>query len=709
MSDESLSSSTSEAATITEKTDEAEPGAGAVVDDTVEQPPARLGYQPALDGLRGLALLAIVAFHSQVPWMPGAFLSVSTFFTLSGFLITTLVIEEVATGGRFSLRRFYARRARRLLPAALVSVALIVVAAQVLGNADQLARLRADALASLFYVANWHLIAIGDSYGAIFQTASPFTHFWTLAIEEQFYLLFPLLAAGTLVVFRRSVVKMAAAFGFVALCSVLWSAWLVRSDAGIDRVYFGTDTRMAELLVGAIAAVWWARARPLRPGVQRVLVWSGIPALVLMLWLWHVADRNTLAFYRGGLAVYALLTVVVILSGIQPNGPLRRYMGWRPLVAVGIVSYGAYLLHWPILVWLRLHAPLPPWAQLAVGLALTLAAAALLHHFVEHPIRIRRRFTGHKAPWLAGASIVAVAALILGTTISPVRSPSSIDFGAAAAQVNVTSTTVPVDGAAVGALSKMSPEELEAFGRWSREQEAVNASKAPSVAVFGDSTALMTGYGLSRWLMGHLDLLKPAGGEAQLGCGLLTGMTRYEGERPVPIPDNCTGYVDRWVAAAEKNRIDIALIQVGPWEVRDHDLGPDAPRAHLGQDAAMDVLEREALDRAITALEPKVGHIVILLSPDITVMRAAGVDPPLSDRASDPVRMERFRQIEREVAAKHGNRVSVVDLQAFLATRPDERQLRPDGVHFTEATSQEVAAWLGPAIAAAYRDREQPR
>ena len=230
-----------------------------VSDRPTTSPPARLAYEPSLDGLRGLALMAIIVYHSGLDWAPGAFLSVSTFFTLSGFLITALLLAEHQRDGGISLRQFWSRRLRRLLPASVAVIAAITAAAIWFADSTQLARLRGDALASLAYVANWRFIATGDSYAAGFESPSPFTHFWTLAIEEQFYVALPLLVVLVLAVARGSRRMLSVVFIALTVASLLWSMHLESSGATTDRLYFGTDVRCAELFAGALLAVWWMR------------------------------------------------------------------------------------------------------------------------------------------------------------------------------------------------------------------------------------------------------------------------------------------------------------------------------------------------------------------------------------------------------------------------------------------------------------------
>jgi hypothetical protein len=203
-----------------------------------------------------------------------------------------------------------------------------------------------------------------------------------------------------------------------------------------------------------------------------------------------------------------------------------------------------------------------------------------------------------------------------------------------------------------------------------------------------------------------LDVLSPGTGSAELGCGLLSGVVRSTDGVESPAPPECDGYLDRWIAATEATPIDIAIVEFGPWEVHDHQLTPGGPVLTIGKDAALDDALREQLDRAIVTLADRVGYVIVLTSPDVVFQRVDGRDPPRSLAASDPARMARFREIVDEVVARHAERVGVIDLATYLNGNPDEHRLRPDGVHLTQATATEVAAWLGPQVRALYDRRD---
>ncbi len=639
------------------------------------KPSGGIAYQPALDGLRGLALLAIAVYHSGVGWAPGAFLSVSTFFTLSGFLITALLIREQETTGGISLRGFWTRRLRRLMPAALAAVALITLASILLADAAQLDRLRGDALSSLGYVANWHFILAGDSYEAIFSSPSPFTHFWTLAIEEQFYVLFPPLVALLLVGGQRNRRRLAAiAFGVLTVVSVIWSNVLLSGGSRLDRLYFGTDTRLPELLAGGLLALWWT-GRPAAKGSARSRIrGSSSLALVAVLVLWLVADREDHFWYRGGLIVYSLLTLAVILGAVERHGLVRRVLANRPLVWVGTVSYAAYLIHWPVLVWLRQHTAMPAWQRLVLGMALSLVAAEASRRWIERPVRTSS-WDSRTTVRLAGIGAGVVAALVLIVSATATAPGPTIDFEAAAARQAEIADSVAARN----------------------QVETAAAAGALRVATFGDSTAFMTGTGLAEWGFAHPQQWLPSNGVAGIGCGLLTNVTRRTKGEVLTEPTECAGWSEQWATDADKYQPQVAVVQFGPWEVVDQQLDRQGPFRAIGSDAELDSRVRAALENAVEVLRERSDLILLVLPPNIDVGRSNGRSPSDPFPESDPARMERFRSMLLEVDARFDD-VGVVDLAGWLAQRSDDGVLRPDGVHFTEATSSTVADWLAPEI-----------
>ncbi len=365
------------------------------------------GYVPALDGLRALAVGAVLLFHADLGLVDGGFLGVSVFFTLSGFLITTLLLDEHAATGGVSLSAFFARRVRRLVPAAYACIVLVLLLGAGWG-AVQRRNLPADVVASVTNVANWRFAFASTSYQDLFIGGpSPLAHFWSLAIEEQCYVALPILAWWAL---RRGRRVFAGALLVLLVLSI--AATLLTTDS--DIVYYGTHTRAAELLVGALLAVGIQR-RSVPDRWREIAGWSGLIVLGAAVVFTHIGDAW---LYRGGLAAVSLPSAALIL-GLTGRTALGRVVGWAPLVAIGRVSYGLYLFHWPIfLVLSPQHSGMDGVVLLGARLLVTGALTLVSYRLLEQPIRLRRALTSPRVARLAMGSS-AVALLVLGVVAVP--------------------------------------------------------------------------------------------------------------------------------------------------------------------------------------------------------------------------------------------------------------------------------------------------
>jgi peptidoglycan/LPS O-acetylase OafA/YrhL len=355
-------------------------------------------YMPGLDGLRAVAVLAVVAFHLGFEWAPGGLLGVGVFFTLSGYLITDILLRQLSRGGqRIELLSFWAARARRLLPALFLMLVVVVAWVTLFGPA-QSPRFRDSVLPSIFYVSNWWLIFEQVSYFADFAPPAPFNHLWSLAVEEQFYIVWPfLLLAGTRVVRETplpSGIRPRLAALTVGLAAVSAIAMAVLFEPSLDpsRVYYGTDTRAAELLIGAaLAMVWPSRKlkRAVAPRARQLLDGIGVAGLlVILLMVWQTSQYDAF-LYRGGFVLLALATALVVAALAHPACRLGAVLGWGPLRWIGVRSYGIYLWHFPIIV-----LTTPSGAEQGHDLlrdllqaAAILVVAALSWRYVEEPIR----------------------------------------------------------------------------------------------------------------------------------------------------------------------------------------------------------------------------------------------------------------------------------------------------------------------------------
>lgn len=427
----------------------------------------RLGHQPAIDGIRGVAVLAVVLYHAGVGWMGGGFLGVDAFFVVSGFLITTLLVDERAATGRIRFGAFWIRRVRRLLPAFLLLIVGIAGYIRWIAPAEAARSIRDDAVASLLYVSNWWFVVDDQSYFEQFSAPSPLRHTWSLAIEEQWYVVWPVVAAvvlgwasarrrraagdevgaGDLVsdgggpfglggvevdgaIDRRRLDALGVGCLVLAVASAVLMG-LVVGDGDVSRAYYGTDTRAQALLVGAAAGLFAWRRRPdprvatptrrTREVVAAVAV-AGFVCLVAVVTAFVFVVDLDAWLYRGGfLAIAVGWAVVVLASTNGMPGPVRSVFSARPLVLLGTISYGVYLWHWPVQLALTpARLDWPDAALIAVRLALTMALAVVSYVVVERPLRrAGRARPAVPVPRLVSAVaagvVVAVASVSLAT------------------------------------------------------------------------------------------------------------------------------------------------------------------------------------------------------------------------------------------------------------------------------------------------------
>lgn len=658
-----------------------EPVRPAPTDVTGAQRGPTLGYLPALDGLRGLAAIGVVLFHAQLGWMRGGFLAVTTFFALSGFLLTSLLVAEHHHLGTVDARAFWGRRFRRLLPAALVTLAAVSLLAPWLATPEQLATLRGDVVASLAYVANWRFVVEGRAYTDLFADPSPVQHFWTLSVEEQIFLVLPVVVLGVVGVAARRLradgegdgpARTAAlqrvllpALGAMALGSAAW-LWISYdpADGGL-YAYYATLTRASEFLIGGLAAVALGRPRALdAPGARRSLQVAGPLALVALVGLWSTTEDGSAWLYHGGFPLVAALSTLVLVACLQ-GGPLARGLGAAPLREVGKRSYGIYLFHWPILLWLTAdRVGLDGYALLAVQLALVGALAWASFAVLEQPIRLRRRATGRRALVLAPLAMAVVAGLAVVATLDPPESELVFERQA-------------------------DPEPATATVTGSR----------PVTLVVGDSMANNLAAGLARGAADDLvvyDRTTP-------GCGLAESDRRVEeGDWKPPDPGCAPGWRQRWAEALAEVDPDVVVLQVGTQEVWDRRVeGSEVPFDSEGGRE----LARAEVGEAVELLSSDGAQVVLVTLP-ASEWATWGLRLADEDRSvNNPEWVARWNDVLREVAAAHPDRVTIADLAAVLTPEGtfradlDGATVRAgDGLHLT-AEGQDVAArWLVPQL-----------
>ena len=435
----------------------------------------RARYFPALDGLRALAVGAVVAYHADLTWAKGGFLGVDVFFVLSGFLITGLLLADVDRYGHLRLRRFWRRRARRLLPAVGVLLVVVALLAPLLAP-DQVSRLWGDLVAAAAYVSNWRLIFQDQSYFEAIGRQPLLQHLWSLAVEEQFYLLWPLALAPLLRWGRRpqflAVWVLAMAAGSTALMILLY-------DPEVDpsRVYYGTDTRVAAILVGAALACLrreWLR-RPVATAMpdsryRGLLEASAAISLVFLGWCVVNVDQFDAPLYRGGFFLVAFASAVVVAVGAaRQRTVVGRILGMRPLVWLGKRSYAVYLWFWPVFMVTRPNADIDLTGNrlLALRIGLTLLLASASYRFVEVPCRsgaLGRMW----ASWRSGTlparcrhTVIATAAglAVIAAGVAVVYEPPKRPAFAAAVDVSgsTPSPTTPTPNTSAAAADATVP------------------------------------------------------------------------------------------------------------------------------------------------------------------------------------------------------------------------------------------------------------
>lgn len=352
--------------------------------------PQALSYMPGLDGLRGLAVLAVAAYHLSLPWTPGGLLGVCLFFVLSGYLITNILLAQWEQAGSLDLKDFWLRRARRLLPALFAMLAGVLGWIAITAPA-RLASVGEDVLAALFYTSNWRLIFRQVSYFESFGPPSPLGHLWSLAVEEQFYLVWPLILwLGLRYIRRRGCLIGLTAV--LASTSALAMGLIYMPGLDPSRVYYGTDTRAFALLIGAVLALVWPRHKlsAALSGHRRLaLEAAGGAALAIVLLMIGKTNEYQPFLYRGGLLFFSLAAAILIAVLAHPASRLGRFFGRGPLRWLGVCSYGIYLWHYPVIV---LTSPAvntggPDFGRALGQIAASIFLAALSWFCLEKPIR----------------------------------------------------------------------------------------------------------------------------------------------------------------------------------------------------------------------------------------------------------------------------------------------------------------------------------
>jgi peptidoglycan/LPS O-acetylase OafA/YrhL len=638
-------------------------------EETAVVPPRpALVREPALDGLRGVAVAAVVAFHLE--HLRGGFLGVDLFFVLSGFLITSLLLVEFEGRRAIDLGRFWSRRARRLLPALFLLLGGVALLIAVVAPSGQQPGFRGDALSTLFYAANWHAMARDIGYWDLFTQPSPLDHMWSLAIEEQFYLLWPPLVLGLLWLARRRdvrgrrVVGTVAVLGAAASFCVLALTWTATDTS---RAYYGTDARVGPTLLGAALAalVTFGATRDASP--RRGARWwapvAGTVALAYLVWSFAVVQGTAPGYYRGGLATFALASVVVIAVVVGGRaGPLGAVLSFAPLRWLGIISYGVYLWHWPVIVYATAERTgLDGWALDAACVAVTLALAVASFVLIERPIRrgaLRGGIRGLRAPLALGGAMAAICALVLVATAGARnRADVTVVAGPAADADDYPMRVVP---------------------------ESVPA-RAPRILLVGDSGPVFLGPALVTEAQAEGAV---AAYDSQFGCTPLVpeGKTRY-GEKVIDMPICHDGRREAWAKIVHDFDPDVvvyylaALTGLGQVRMGDQWVGDCDPD--------YDAYLRRALTDDADVLGGR-GATVVFTTTPLSVVAA------MTDLGHTALGC---RNATYQAVAAHRPNTGVLDLETEVQRGVEAGQgnMFRDAVHLSDYGAARVSHWMVPA------------
>jgi peptidoglycan/LPS O-acetylase OafA/YrhL len=671
----------------------------------------------AWDGLRGLAVAAVLVYHVEGHPLSGGFLGVSMFFTLSGFLITTIVVSGRERTGAFDATTFWARRFRRLVPAMLACLVLVLAFGHFAASPNQQADLGWDMVSAATDWSNWRFLLTGQQYGGAVVDPSPVLHTWSLSIEVQVYLVLPVVLVLAL---RRSRRTAIVAVGVLTAASIV-SGFVTAHDG--QQWYLGTHVRAQEILIGSLVALV-VRTRHCDV-MHRVAARAWPVAVIGLAAAWWWASETDRWLPRGGLAIHAVATATLILAATMP-GVLGTALSWRPLTALGRISYGVYLYHWPLYLWISpRRLGLDPWPTTAVRVAVTLMLATASYVLLERRIMAgsgsARRTAGVGVGALAVASVMALVLVprvdsgdqitVTGELLAP---PTTV-LGAPPPSGLVPVTTTPPQPSATGQQSTTSgaptsdstPATLAPTTTIATSEPRTHVTPAlvdvevpaadiPRILIIGDSAASTFGPGVQSW-SSYLGLAEVYS-YGWLACPLtIGGDIRWNDGIVAPIPERCDDLDARRRDLASVDP-DLVVIYSGLWEIVDRRLPGRDDWVHVGQPVMDAEVVRQLSE--ITDLVLDDGRRVLwMLQPPVRNSIYAQLPGPLPEE--DPARMERLNEIISTIAADRDN-VWTLDVPAVFTDLYDDPLAldnRTDGFHWSVAGAERDGSWMAPLFA----------
>ena len=695
-----------------------------------------MGYQPGLDGLRAISVVAVMLFHAGFTWMHGGFFGVEVFFVVSGYLITSLLLDEREKNKRVSLEQFWKRRARRLLPALITMLTAVAIWAALAGTDEQRTTLKRDLPWALFYVGNWGQITGKTPY---FSSADPplLRHLWSLAVEEQWYLIWPMVFIASMAVGSNRLRSRGTAFiGTSFALMVLMFA--LHGHVSDNALYLGTFTRASGLLLGAGCAFVWRPWRYASPSALRGrrLDPVGAGALALLICIMGAATLEAGYVYQWLLPMVSILSMIVIAVVVYPTAKgMRSILGWKPLVEIGRRSYGLYLWHWPIFVIGHVYHS-ASWPKFIVAMAVTAGLSEASFRYIETPIRkgvlgkwIReqRQAIGQErtrrvritSGVVAGAAAVLIALVAFYVRLDPFDparggddAAFTLDPAAAAASPGVATSVAGLPSSSmVGAASattigSQTVATTVAPSLGSTAATAVPTTTMPAVpttppvlprkvVVVGDSQAHSLAINLPDGIAGTFTITD---GSVE-GCGVydegevVSARTTFHRSF-----GDCGGWAQKWGSAASSAGAEVALVVLGAWDVFDVRL-TDRTVAFNTPDG--DAYYLAHLQRGIDALKAAGSKVALL---EVACMRpqdvkGAGV-PALPERGDDS-RTGHINALLRQAAAADPTNVTFVAGPAAWCLDPaisTDLGYRWDGVHVYRPGANLIYETIAPAL-----------
>ncbi|MEN3123103.1 acyltransferase [Janibacter sp. LM] len=645
---------------------------------TPTEPPRRrlLTYRPAIDGLRALAVVAVVTYHALPQALPGGWFGVDVFFVISGYLITSLLLAEFRSRrGKIDLIGFWRARARRLLPALFLVVSVVLAVAPFVTPRGRLDALRLDILATLAYVANWRFVFSDEAYFGQVSAPSALRHAWSLGVEEQFYIAYPLLLMALLMLVHRRT-TLVAALSLLAAASAVLMVALHHPGVDPSRVYYGTDTRAHQLLVGAAVAAFLINGPG---GVDRGLVRSAdrwcrrlaLPAMTLVLGAFWWAGRGQDALFEGGSVFLSIMISIVLVAASSSSGSfVQRLLSWEPLRRVGVVSYGIYLWHWPVIVFLNDKTlPVPTASRVAIQCVLIGALSWLSYRFVERPVRRGGlRALAPRVPRLSMAiGWIAVPAVVIGTL------------------------AIPTTGASVASMG------LRSGGAITIPQPSYQPEpKMISVALLGNSVP--QGLILKFRSANHPDLRLID--STNVGCDPLDA-PRSIGRTVLPEGENCQDWRDGWTQQFAEERPDVVLYFVAQTMVTDRIV--EGQPVTFGSPEWVAIVE-DGLSEARSAAGSSHFAVINLACHDMPTFNNEEVE-----RVDDTTYVRTLNDTIVHWAQREN--VPVVDQFSLLCPKGTATDavngvpLYDDAIHFTDKSAPIFWKWLAPRLQEISRGR----